>query len=515
MTNIAKAIMICATGSGVGKSVITAGLGRIFYEDGFKVAPFKSQNMALNSYVTKDGKEMARAQAFQAKCCRIEPTSDMNPILIKPIKDTKAQIIVNGEAIGNYDVRGYDKYKKRGFKVAKRAFMKLQRDYEIIVMEGAGSPAEINLKNDIANLKMASFAKAPVILAGDIDYGGVFAWLVGTLELLGKKERQQIKGFVINKFRGDYDILKPGLRYLTKRTGIPVLGVIPYIHDLRVEEEDSIPKNLFSESGAKGKKTIEIKVLSLPHISNFTDFDCFNLEPDVKLSYIKFGEKLGPADLLIIPGTKHTIGDTIRLDEYGYAKSIKKLAFEGAFIVGLCGGYQILGRKIYDNYGYESQARYADGLGLLDIETEFKPKKIVSQVEAEPADVAIDFLKSECKFYGYEIHMGRTHYLSKETKPLFKLRRISPQGKSKLVLDGAINKKGNVIGTYIHGIFDNPDFRSAFLNRIRRKKGIKPKQSEYSTTSEEEISSLAKTIRDSLDLKAIYNFLGLRPKWQN
>lgn len=512
---MAKAIMICGTGSGVGKSAIAAGLCRIFYEDGFKVAPFKSQNMALNSYVTKDAGEMARAQAFQAKCCRIEPTTDMNPILIKPIEDTKAQIIINGKAIGNYDVKGYDGYKKRAFEIAKHAFTRLRKDYEIIVMEGAGSPAEINLKDDIANLKMASLAKAPVILVGDIDYGGVFAWFVGTIELLSKKERKRIKGFIINKFRGDYDILKPGLKFLEKKTGISVLGVLPYIYNLKIEEEDSIPKNLFSAKPIKKNQRIDIEVLCLPHISNFTDFDCLGLEPDVNLRYVRFGEELGSPDILIIPGTKHTIGDLKRLSEFGYVETIKNLASKGAFIVGLCGGYQILGRGVHDKYGYESDEHYANGLGLLDVKTEFKPKKIVSQVEAEPIDGTADFLKSKYKFYGYEIHIGRTNYLSKKAKPLFKLKRQNARGSSEHILDGAINEKGNVIGTYIHGIFDNPDFRSAILNRIRKAKGIEIKKSQSSGGLEKEISRLTKTLRDNLDIKAIYGILGLKPKCQN
>lgn len=513
---MAKAVMVCGTGSSVGKSILSAGLCRIFYEEGFKVAPFKSQNMALNSYVTKDGKEMARAQAFQARCCGAEPATAMNPILIKPIKDIKAQVIVNGRPIGNYDVKGYDGYKKRAFEVAKDAFRSLQKKYEIIVMEGAGSPAEINLKDDIANMKMAAFAGAPVILVGDIDNGGVFAWLVGTFELLNEKERGQIKGFVINKFRGDYDILKPGLRFLKQKTGIPVLGVVPYIHNLKIEEEDSIPKDLFSKKAFRQKKAIEIKVLCLPHISNFTDFDCFDSEADVNLEYVRFGEKLGSPDILIIPGTKHTIGDLVSLRRFGYAEPIKELASGGTLVVGLCGGYQILGKQINDKGGYESNKAHAEGLGLLNVKTEFKPDKIVSQVEAEPIDERLDFLSSKQKFYGYEIHMGRTYYLDKDVRPLFKLRR-NAGGKTKAhILDGAMSKNGNVIGTYMHGIFDNRDFRNAILNRVRKAKGIKVRNSVVSSDIlDNEVSRLAKTLRDSLDIGAVYKILGLRPKCQD
>lgn len=509
---MAKAIMICGTGSGVGKSAIAAGLCRIFFEDGFKVAPFKSQNMALNSYVTKDGGEMARAQAFQARCCRIEPKTCMNPVLVKPIEDAKAQIIIQGKAVGNYNVKDYDRYKKQAFEIAKAAFKRLQRDYEIIVMEGAGSPAEINLKNDIANLKMASFAKAPVILVGDIDYGGVFAWFVGTIELLSQKERKRIKGFIINKFRGDYDILKPGLKFLREKTGIKVLGVLPYIHNLKIEEEDSIPKDLFQPKPVKNKRRIDIEVLCLPHISNFTDFACFALEPDVNLRYIRFGEALGAPDILIIPGTKHTIGDLKRLIWFGYDADIKRLALRGIFIVGLCGGYQILGREVRDRNGYESEERYANGLGLLDVKTEFKSKKIVSQVEVEPIDGTADFLNPKRKFYGYEIHIGRTHYVSEKVKPLFKLKRLNGRGNSVHILDGAINEKGNVIGTYVHGIFDNPDFRGAILNWIRKAKGIEVKKSPPSGGLEQEISRLTKALRENLELKAVYEMLGLEPK---
>lgn len=505
---MAKAMMVCGTGSGVGKSVISAGLCRIFYEDGFRVTPFKSQNMALNSYVTKDGGEMARAQAFQARCCGAEPVTAMNPILIKPIEDMKAQIIVNGKAIGNYDVKGYDGYKKKAFEIAKGAFKRLQKKYEIVVMEGAGSPAEINLKDDIANMKMAAFAGAPVILVSDIDNGGVFAWIVGTLELLNKKDRERIKGFVINKFRGDYDILRPGLRFLTKKTGIPVLGVIPYIHNLKIEEEDSIPRDLFSRRALNRKKVIDIKVLCLPHLSNFTDFDCFESEADVNLEYVRFGERLGSPDILIVPGTKHTIGDLVTLKEFGYAESIKKLASNGVLIVGLCGGYQILGREVIDKCGYESDRGYAEGLGLLNVKTEFKQDKVVSQVEAEPIDKRLDFLSPGQKFYGYEIHMGRTYYLDKDARPLFKLKRK----RDKYILDGAINKSGNVMGTYMHGLFDNPDFRNAILNRIRKAKGIEVKNSGPSDVLEQEVSRLAGTLRDNLDIKAVYSILGLRPK---
>ena len=323
-----KAIQVCGTGSGVGKSVIVTALCRLFLQDGFRVCPFKAQNMSLNSFVTKDREEMGRAQVTQAQACCLEPRADMNPILIKPTGDTASQIIVQGRPIGNMTAREYQNKKTKAglFKKVKESFNRLKKEYELIIIEGAGSPVEINLKkHDIVNMRMASFANAPVILAGDIDKGGVFASLVGTLELLEEKERKLIRGFIINKFRGDRRLLRDGLDFLEEKTGIPVIGVIPYFKDIRIPEEDSVVlenrvKSL--ESRGKTKEKIKIAVIKLPHISNFTDFDALENEADVNLSYINNKDELDSPDVIILPGTKNTIKDLLWLKESGIAKQI-------------------------------------------------------------------------------------------------------------------------------------------------------------------------------------------------
>ncbi|MFH1128602.1 MAG: cobyric acid synthase, partial [Candidatus Omnitrophota bacterium] len=361
-------IQICGTGSGVGKSVIVAALCRIFLQDGYKVAPFKAQNMALNSYVTLDGKEMGRAQVTQAQASGIEPTVDMNPILIKPNSDTGAQIIVRGKPIGNMSVAEYTKYKNSGFGIIRQSLRKLLDEYEVVVMEGAGSPAEINLKShDIVNLKIAEYAKAAVILVGDIDKGGVFAWIVGTLELLSKKERKMIKGIIINKFRGDKTLLMPGIEFLEKRTGIKVLGIVPYYRDINIPEEDAVPLDSFKEKDGKKEHKLNIDVIYLPHISNFTDFDALEREDDVRLRYVKSPQELEIPDMIIIPGTKNTISDLKYLKKCGLAKKIKSIINSNrtTTLVGICGGYQMLGNKIFDKDGLESKHGEEEGLKLL------------------------------------------------------------------------------------------------------------------------------------------------------
>src|SRR3989338_5926349 len=307
---MAKALMIQGTGSGVGKSVIVTGLCRIFLQDGFRVCPFKAQNMALNSFVTKEQGEIGRAQAAQAMACRIEPSVDMNPILIKPTSDCRAQVIVRGKPCANMQAAQYIKYKNNLKKVIKESFVRLSHKYDIVVIEGAGSPAEINLKkHDLVNMKMAAYAHAPVILVGDIDKGGIFAWIVGTLELLTKKEKAMIQGIIINKFRGDKALLAPGIRFLEKRTGIKVLGVVPYFKNIKIPEEDAVPLDTYMNKNKKRKDTLHIDVIYLPHISNFTDFDALEKEADVALKYIKRAGELNSPDIIIIPGSKNTIAD--------------------------------------------------------------------------------------------------------------------------------------------------------------------------------------------------------------
>ncbi|MFA6079629.1 MAG: cobyric acid synthase, partial [Candidatus Omnitrophota bacterium] len=346
----AKAVMVQGTGSGVGKSVITCALCRIMLQDGYSVAPFKSQNMALNSFVTDEGGEIGRAQATQAMACKIKPSIHINPILIKPTSNTSAQIILHGKPVKNMSVYEYKGYKRTVFGKVKQSLRKLKGEYDVVVIEGAGSPAEVNLKShDLVNMRIAKLAKAPVILVGDIDKGGVFAWLIGTLELLDSSERALVKGFIINKFRGDKRLLMPGLRFLENYTGIKVLGVVPYYNDIKISEEDSLPVESRKNGASSGNK-INISVICLPHMSNFSDFDPLEQERDVALRYVKKSDELGDPDVIIIPGTKNTIDDVRYLKKSGLFEKITSAyrSNRKTRLVGICGGYQILGTKIYD-----------------------------------------------------------------------------------------------------------------------------------------------------------------------
>ncbi|MFZ2070985.1 MAG: cobyric acid synthase [Halobacteriota archaeon] len=501
---MAKKIMVQGTGSGVGKSVIVAALCRIFTQDGYKVAPFKSQNMALNSYVTADGLEIGRAQAFQASAARKEPTVEMNPILLKPSSDTGAQVIVRGKPIGNMTAKEYHDYKPRALNLIKDCFEQLERENDIVVIEGAGSPAEVNLRaNDIVNMRIAKLLDAPVLLLGDIDKGGVFAWIVGTLELLEEEERELVKGILINKFRGDMEILKPGLEFLEKRVNKPVIGVIPYFHDIRIQEEDSL-------SVEKGKtriagEGIRIEVVYLPHISNFTDFDALEAEDSVSLRYVGKAGKIGEPDVIIIPGSKNTISDLQYLKNHGYASQILEKTRRGKCIVfGICGGYQMLCNTIIDPEGVESQLREIAGLGLLPATTIFEShaQKMTHQVRAI---ANLEFYKGEIE--GYEIHMGRTYISNGDIKTAFTIIMRSGE---KVLDDGGGAVSGNIIGTYIHGIFDNDGFRQAFLNHVRREKGLstltinETKSECCGIDWEIEYNKLADVVRRSIVMNKIY-----------
>lgn len=500
------AIQVCGTGSGVGKSIIVTALCRIFLQDGYNVCPFKAQNMSLNSFVTKAGGEMGRAQVVQAQACRIEPNVDMNPILLKPTSDTCAQIIVQGKPISNMSARRYQnkKYKIKMLEKVKESFNRLKKDYEIIVMEGAGSPAEINLKShDIVNIRMAQLANAPVILVGDIDKGGVFASLIGTLELLEKRESKKIKGFIINKFRGDKTLLKGGIRFLEKRAKKPVLGVIPYFKDIKIPEEDSVPLEYKIPRRADYKihdtKLIDIVVIKLPHISNFTDFDALQNEPDVKLHYVTDKSELNNADIIIIPGTKNTIQDLRWLRESGFANQILSTIDHNSstILIGICGGYQMLGQKIYDFNNIESNRKQIEGLGILAMVTHFKKEKILCQVKARE-------IASGLEVSGYEIHHGRTKNL-KKTKPLFKV--IERKNRVVEDFDGAVSQDGRIIGTYIHGVFDEDGFRRDFLNRLRFKKGLSTLPQATSFNLDREFDKLADLVRKNIDIALIYKIL--------
>lgn len=505
MTRTAKAIQICGTGSGVGKSLITAGLCRIFLQDGFKVAPFKAQNMSLNSFVTCESREIGRAQAMQAAACGIEPSADMNPVLLKPTSDKGSQVIVRGRPVGNMTAVEYAGYKKMARKEVLRSFNRLKKGFEVIVIEGAGSPAEVNLKShDIVNMKMAEAAGAPVILVGDIDKGGVFAWLVGTLELLSADERRRIKGIVINKFRGDKRLLKPGIGFLEKKTGIKVLGVIPYFcpKDISIPEEDSAclePKKRLWRDKARVKNLLDIAVIQLPRISNFTDFGSLAAEPDVRLRYVAAPLDLGSADVIIIPGTKNTVSDLAWLKQSGLAQRITSSinSGNGAMLVGICGGYQMMGEAIYDTNGIESVKARASGLGVLPIATYFGREKILDLVKAKE-------LNSGLEVRGYEIHHGRTRALG-PVSHVFKVFRR--QGKKAADFDGTIGRDGRVWGTYIHGIFDADAFRRGFLNRLRLKKGLSALPQRVIFDQDKEFDKLAGLLRKNMNIELVYKIL--------
>ena len=501
--------MIQGTGSYVGKSLIVAGLCRIFKKDGFNVVPFKSQNMSLNSYVTKEGGEMGRAQVVQAEAAGIAPHVDMNPILIKPNTGIGAQIILQGKVYGNMSAIRYHRFKKRALKAVKESFHRLEEKYELMVIEGAGSPAEVNLKeNDLANMGMAKIADAPVILVGDIDKGGVFASLIGTLNLLSKGEKKRIKGFIINKFRGDIRLLKPGLDFLEKRTGLPVLGVIPYFKNLYLQEEDGVSIENFDPSPKRGN--IRIVVICLPHISNFTDFDALQKEPDVELCYLRPGSPIPVSSLIIIPGSKNTIDDLAYLRKSQYDRTILKHRQRGGFVVGICGGYQMLGRRVSDPFKIETNRRSIAGLGLLNVETTIEKEKVTSQVLAEVFR-RDRFHWRPGEIFGYEIHMGRTKRGNK-IPPMFS---IFKKGDQKVhIEDGAISEDGKVWGTYIHGIFDNDKFRRGFINDLRKKAGLSPLSRSdilhYHQLKEEGFDNLEKGLRENLNLDLIHRILNIR-----
>ena len=495
--------MLQGTSSDVGKSVLCAALGRIFYEDGWKVAPFKSQNMALNSYITKDGKEIGRAQGVQAEACHIEATVDMNPILLKPKQDMMAEVIVHGKHFADFEAGAYrEDFVPQAMPLLKASLDRLAKEYEILVMEGAESPAEINLKErDIANMKMAHLADAPVLLVADIDRGGVFASLVGTLSLLDDEEQARVKGFIINKFRGKLELLQPGLDWLEERTGIPVLGVIPYAQ-LDVEAEDSLSlASLRLKKQDQQPNALRINVISLPRISNFTDLDPLYEEPGVTVHLVAGKEQWKEADIILIPGTKNTTDDLRWLQETGLAHLIQDAASKGVGVIGICGGYQMLGQVLYDPHGIESNYSEMKGLGLLEATTTFHGDKRTIRVEGK---VIGGNFACGTQVEGYEIHLGRTQ-LGEGTLPLILLE----EGHQ----DGAISQDGFCWGTYLHGIFHNRTFTRAWLNEIRRGKGL-PEIEEAVLTEKERreqaYEALGRLVRDNLDMDKIYDMIELK-----
>ena len=490
----AKFIMVQGTMSSAGKSLIVAGLCRIFKQDGYSVAPFKSQNMALNSYITEDGLEMGRAQVMQAEAAGIMPSVYMNPILLKPSSDCGSQVIVNGKVRGNMNARDYFEYKTELVPDILAAVEELQKQADIIVIEGAGSPAEINLKqNDIVNMGMAAMVDAPVLLVGDIDRGGVFAQLLGTIELLENEERQRIKGLIVNKFRGDKSILDPGIQMLEQRSGIPVAGVVPYMH-LQLEDEDSL-----SEKFDKKKvSAINIGIIRLPHISNFTDFDVFEQVEEIGVHYITKISEIERMDMIIIPGSKNTISDMVWLKETGLESKIVQASSAGKPVIGICGGYQMLGDKIYDPHGVE-QGGEIEGLGLLPVETILLEEKHTRQVNGcivDPTGMLGD-LKGLC-YEGYEIHMGETRVIRGE------LHEFTQEGSGYC--------QGNIWGSYVHGLFDNAEIVSGIVEILAKNKGIDislDKVMDYRQLKELEYDRLADTLREHMNMELIYNMIGV------
>ena len=494
--------MIQGTGSGVGKSAIVAGLCRLFARAGVKVAPFKAQNMALNSYVTKDGGEIGRAQAVQAFAARVEPTVDMNPILLKPTADTAAQVILRGRPVGNYSAISYHKMKNEMRSAVARSLERLSSECELLIIEGAGSPAEVNLKdNDIANMAIARMTGARVFIVGDIDKGGVFASLIGTLDLLTEEERALVSGFIINKFRGDRSLLAPGLQFLEDRTGVPITGVVPHI-DVLLEQEDSAEDGLWARGGE-----IEIAVVRLPRMSNFTDFNALALERGVSVKLVKNLRELGWPDAVVIPGSKNTLDDMAFLHSSGLAQAIKALASIGAPIIGICGGYQMLGKVIRDEKGVEARSGEVEGLGLLDVRTELLSDKVTRRVRAAATGAGPILSAAQGReLFGYEIHAGRTA-LGNGARPAFE---INGNGGLKSY-DGAVDESGLVFGTYLHGIFDNAPMRNALLSLLRQKKGLAPSSGsfDYHGFLDDELDRFADCLAESLDIEAIHKSAGI------
>lgn len=484
---MARCIMVQGTMSGAGKSLLVTALCRIFRQDGLRVAPFKSQNMALNSYITRDGLEMGRAQVAQAEAAGKEPDVRMNPILLKPSSDTGSQLIVNGRVRGQYAARDYFTMKKTLVPDILQAYRSLAAENDVIVLEGAGSPAEINLKaDDIVNMGLAEMVDAPVLLVGDIDRGGVFAQLYGTVALLEPRERARIVGTVINKFRGDVSLLEPGLEMLRQKTGVPVLGVVPYGR-WDIDDEDSLAPRL-SHTRAEG--AVDIAVIRLPRISNFTDFAPLESHPALGVRYVNNPEQLGAPDLVILPGTKNTMEDLLWLRESGLEAAIRKLAAANMPILGVCGGYQMLGRTLSDPEGIEKQGTVA-GLGLLPCETVFNAQKTRTRMQAEV--LAQPF--AGARLDGYEIHMGRTRRTGAE--PFCRLRTGAE--------DGAV--QGLVFGTYLHGLFDTGSLTDRLAAWLLERKGLPADSTptrDRAAYKEEQYDQLAAQVRAALDMPAIY-----------
>lgn len=496
-----KSIMIQGTMSNAGKSLVVAGLCRILKQDGFRVAPFKSQNMALNSYITIEGLEMGRAQVMQAEAAGILPCVAMNPILLKPVSDTGTQVIVNGSVVGNMDVREYFSYKKTLIPQIEAAYENLKRNYDIIIIEGAGSPAEINLKeNDIVNMGMAKLVDAPVLIVGDIDRGGVFAQLLGTLLLLEEEERSRVKGLIINKFRGDKTLLDSGIEMLEKKCGKKVAGVIPYMN-LSLEDEDSITERF----GKKNKALVDLAVIRFPRISNFTDLGVFDQFEEVSIRYVSRVEELGNPDMIILPGSKNTMGDLKWMRENGLEAAVKRKA-EDTVLFGICGGYQMLGSRLSDAFSVEEGGTMR-GMELLPVETRLVKDKVRTQVTGKFADIGGALAPlSGMHLEGYEIHMGETRVELQASCFAAITDKITGMQKN----DGCCKK--NIYGTYVHGIFDQRKIAALIVKVLADRKGVSflgkgSGEEDYQAFKEAQYDRLADGLREALDMNLIYGLL--------
>lgn len=504
-----ETIMLMGTSSHVGKSILATALCRIFYQAGRCVVPFKAQNMALNSYVTKDGGEMGRAQVAQAEAAGLAPMVDMNPVLLKPTGNSCSQVIVDGKPIGNMSAREYHKGKSvQLFGHVTAALTRLQQQFDTIVIEGAGSPAEINLKeDDIVNMRVAKYLQAPVLLIADIDRGGSLAALVGTLELLDEEERALVKGLVINKFRGDVTLMTPAVDFLEQKTGKPVLGIVPYLEHLGIDDEDSVSLEEKEHEAERQKQTKELRlaVVETPKISNFTDFDALADEPDAEVLYVRDAEELLAAapDVILLPGSKNTTEDLLHVRESGLAQAIRQLVDGGTPLVGICGGYQMLGEEIADPHHTESSHDVVKGLGYLPMKTVFAEEKRTVQVAADcPGMEFYDGVLMGKGLSGYEIHMGRTEFTAPVRHPF----HLTRQGENAVdIWDGALSEDGRIFGTYLHGVFDHDGFRRQFLNVLRLHKGLRPLPVQRNRHLEKEraYDRLAETVRKSLDMEKL------------
>jgi len=492
-------IMLQGTASDVGKSTLVAGLCRIFSQDGYRTAPFKSQNMALNSGITPDGKEMGRAQVFQAEAAGIAPDVRMNPILLKPTSDRRAQIVLMGKVASDMDAVSYHDYKPRLRETVREVYQSLAAEFEVMVLEGAGSPAEINLRDrDIVNMGMAELAQCPVILVADIDRGGVFAAIYGTLALLQEHERWRVKGVIINKFRGDVALLASGLTQIESLTGVPVLGVMPWL-DVSLEDEDGVAlqRGKYRDVSARA---LDIAVIQLPHISNFTDFNPLAAQPDVRVRYVTSPQQLNDADLLLLPGSKNTLGDLHWLRESGLAEALLAQHREGTPVIGICGGYQMLGTTITDEV--ESGLGERPGLGLLEVTTRFAREKVTTRVTGEAAPVPGGLLQpcAHQPVTGYEIHMGETT-LGEGARPMLAFCDR---------FDGAVSRDGLAAGCYLHGLFDNGGFTRALLDALRQRKGLAAWDGEvvdYGVHKQQQFDLLAQSMRQHIDIDRLYQIM--------